>query len=199
MKVAALLWVVAGIALVQSADRLPPGWRRTGPRPTFGDYVLKIDTVTKRSGAASLRIEATPDARPSVAVMQSFDARPFRGTRLRLRGYARLSRVSRWAGLLMRIDTPTEIVFDNMQRRPLEGTRDWRQAEIVLDVPDDAEAINVGAILLGSGTFWIDDFELDTVPRTVATTGKPSPREGPESAPRAMAPAPVNLGFEPGS
>jgi hypothetical protein len=129
--------------------------------------------------------------------MQSFDAGPYRGTRLRLRGYARLSRVSRWAGLLMRIDTPTVIVFDNMQGRPLQGTRDWKQAEIVLDVPDDADAINIGAILLGSGTFWIDDFELDTVPRSVATTGRASPREGPESGPSRLAPAPTNLGFEP--
>jgi hypothetical protein len=129
--------------------------------------------------------------------MQTFDARPYRGTRLRLRGYARLSQVSRWAGLLMRIDTPTVTVFDNMRNRPLQGTANWKRAEIVLDVPQDADEINIGAILLGSGTVWIDDFELDTVPRSVATTGRPSSREGPLSAPRSLPPAPVNLGFEP--
>jgi hypothetical protein len=118
--------------------------------------------------------------------------------RVRLRGYARVSDLSGWAGLLMRIEAPTMRAFDNMIGRPFRGTADWARADVVLDVPADAFAIYVGAVVVGSGTVWLDDFQLDSVPRSVAATGPTSPRDEPLPDMHDLLAAPTNLGFEPG-
>ena len=97
-----LILVPTGTPL-QSSDRLPPGWRRTGQPQFASQYVIQLDRQTKRSGASSVRIRSKPFARGSAVVRQAIDAKPYRGTRLRLRGYARVSHVSQWAGLWMRI------------------------------------------------------------------------------------------------
>ena len=40
--------------------------------------------------------------------------------------------------------------FDNFSSRPLTGTSDWHQVEIILDVPDDAIGIAFGALMIGA-------------------------------------------------
>jgi hypothetical protein len=198
-EVVSCLAIIATGATVQAFDRLPPGWHRTGPRQTAWDHVLKLDIKTVRSGTGSLRIESTRlGVRTLVGVIQGFDAEPYRGTRVRLRGYARVSNLSEWAGLLMRIEAPTTGAFDNMIGRPFRGTADWAGADVVLDVPADAFAIYVGAVVVGSGVVWLDDFQLDSVPRSVATTGPTSPRDEPVPDKLDLLPAPTNFGFEPG-
>jgi len=205
MKMVVLFEAVSCIAIlaagghVQGFDRLPPGWHRMGPRDKTFVHVVKLDTKTVHGGAGSLRIESTrPVTGMLVGAVQGFAAAPYRGTRLRLRGYARVSDLSGWAGLLMRVESPTARAFDNMIRRPYRGTADWTAADVVLDVPDDAVAIYVGAVVVGSGKVWLDDFQLDSVPRSVPTTGPTLPREEPLPDTLDLLPGPTNLGFEPG-
>lgn len=59
---------------------------------------------------------------------QWFRADEYRGKRLRMTAYVRTSGVERWAGLWMRIDgkEKTGLAFDNMMRRPVKGTTDWK-------------------------------------------------------------------------
>jgi hypothetical protein len=196
--------IVSGIALLaagtraQGFDHLPPGWHRMGPRDTYWDHTLKLDTKTMRSGASSLRIESVnPGVRTLAGVVQAFDPGPYRGTRVRLRGYARVSNLSGWAGLLMRVSSPSTTAFDNMSAKPYRGTADWTAADVVLDVPADAVAIYVGAVVVGSGRVWLDDFQLDSVPRSVATTGPTVPLDEPPRDTLDLPPTPTNLGFEP--
>jgi hypothetical protein len=56
---------------------------------------------------------------------------------------------------------------------------------VVLDVPDEAQAIGFGVLLAGPGSVWVDDFDFKAVESQVATTGKP-PLPG----------SPQNMGFE---
>jgi hypothetical protein len=182
---------------MQAFDRLPPAWHRVGAPQVAADYVIQVDSKVKLGGASSLRIQATRlDARSFAGVTQAISAEPYRGARVRLRGYARVSNVSQWAGLWMRIDGPTATAFDNMVGRPLHGTADWRLADVVLDVPSDADAIYLGALLSGSGTLWIDEFEFDSVPPTVPTTGRSSPTSSPAPAAKGLPSVLRNLGFE---
>jgi hypothetical protein len=196
--VALCLAVVSTGAVMQSFDRLPPGWHRVGLPQFAEDYFIQLDSKTRRGGTTSLRIRSTrPDARSFTGVTQAVSAEPYRGTRVRLRGYARVSGVSRWAGLWMRIDGPTVVPFDNMHDRPFVGTADWRSADVVLDVPADADAIYIGGLLSGSGTLWIDEFEFDTVPQSVPTTGAPRPSQTPVTTAPGLPRVLTNLGFEP--
>ncbi|HMQ34402.1 MAG TPA: hypothetical protein PKD53_26945 [Chloroflexaceae bacterium] len=67
------------------------------------------------------------------------------GQRLRFAAAVRSERVANWAGLWMRIDGPGNrtLGFDNMQGRPIQGTRDWERHAIVLDVPPESEVISI--------------------------------------------------------
>ena len=74
----------------------------------------------------------------------------------------------------MRVDGKYGVVaMDNMMGRPQVGTEDWHEAAVVLDVPEDAVAVSFGALLVGAGTLWVDDFVLEAVGKDVAVTGLP--------------------------
>ncbi len=49
--------------------------------------------------------------------------------------------------------------FDNMLNRAVTGTTDWKQFEVVLDVPTEAVNIVIGAFLSGKGQMWADDLK----------------------------------------
>jgi hypothetical protein len=42
----------------------------------------------------------------------------------------------------------------------LTGTHDWTRREVTLAIPGNADTVEVGAILGGPGTVWLDDAEL---------------------------------------
>jgi serine/threonine-protein kinase len=62
------------------------------------------------------------------------------------------------------------LTFDNMKNRAIKGTGDWTKYQVVLDVPQEAEAIHFGGILSGKGRLWVDDISLDIVGADVAST-----------------------------
>jgi hypothetical protein len=47
--------------------------------------------------------------------------------------------------------------------RGTKGKTDWQHQEIVFDVPMDAEILGLSVELFGSGTFGMDDFNLEVV------------------------------------
>jgi hypothetical protein len=83
--------------------------------------------------------------------------------------------VANRAGLWMRVteggQTPTA-AFDDMADRPIKGTTDWKQVQVVLDVSPRAEGITIGALLTETGTVWVSGLRLEVVDRTVAITGR---------------------------
>ncbi len=78
--------------------------------------------------------------------MQSISAENYLDKRLRLSGFIKSKDVNGWSGMWMRIDGDNgkQLGFDNMQTRPIKGTTDWKQYEIVLDVPANSKTINYG-------------------------------------------------------
>jgi hypothetical protein len=110
--------------------------------------------------------------------MQSIAADEYRGRRVRFSADVRAAAISKWAGLWMRVDGPPRggsqlpptLAFDNMQGRPISGTREWRRYEVVLDVADDARWISFGILLSGPGEAWMDSLGFEVVGSDVATT-----------------------------
>ena len=86
----------------------------------------------------------------------------------------------------MRVDGPQGemLAFDNMDSRPIQGTKDWEKVEIVLNVPEDSSKIAFGLLLRGSGQAWLDDIEFEAVSEDIDVTEPP------------ILVAPVNLNFE---
>ena len=87
------------------------------------------------------------------------------------------------------------------------GTRDEtpNTRTLVLDVPVEAKNIWIGTSLIGKGQIWVDDFKLEVVDNSVASTNSFS-TEMMNEVHRNLAKTsketnkhPVNLGFEGGA
>jgi hypothetical protein len=50
-----------------------------------------------------------------------------------------------------------------MMGRAVQGSTDWTEHTVVLDVPDNATYIALGFLLSGDGTVWGDDLKLEVV------------------------------------
>jgi hypothetical protein len=83
--------------------------------------------------------------------------------------------VTGWAGLWLRIDPDDpyhghNLGFDNMGGRPIKGSSDWTQYQVVMDVPEGAADLVYGALLSGDGQVWVDSMNIKIVnkhtPRT---------------------------------
>jgi AraC family transcriptional regulator len=148
----------------------PAGWLLAGNHPE--NYALSLDPKGGRSGGAALRIAAAvPQPQGFAGVARQIDPAPYRGKRLALTAFARAQDVGGEASLWLRIDTSGKPawILDNMEDRPIRGTRAWRPYRIVLDVPENAVVIYYGAMLEGAGAVWLDGFRL-----AEAKPGEPS-------------------------
>jgi hypothetical protein len=163
-----------------------PGWFLTGSDPD--DYSIDLDRAVFHSGEMSALLEASPGARGFGTLMQTVSAGSMRGKRIRMSAYLK-SDQARSAGLWMRVDGPggAILAFDNMQNRPIKGTLPWRKYTVVLDVGDTATEVAFGALLIGQGSLWVDDFTFGEVGEDVATTDIPAEAVTP--------PLPLNLDF----
>lgn len=158
----------------------PPGWFIGTSRSDL--YEGGIDRGERRTGdaAAYLRNTTTNAASGAfIQLSQTINAASYRGKRLRLSGWVYADSISSGGGgLWMRVDAATRTVgFDNMIGfgRPIAGTIAWHEAAVVLDVPQEAISITLGALLNGRGILRVDDLRLDTVPTSVPTTGSATP------------------------
>jgi RNA polymerase sigma factor (sigma-70 family) len=174
----------------------PEGWGGGSSQP--GEYEITLDRSTFHGGSASGSIHCVvPEPKAFGTLTQAFRADDYRGKRLQLSGYLKTDKVAGNAGLWVRIDARDKTVgFDNMQKRPVKGTADWKKVAIVLDVPEKSVAITFGAILHGTGRLWVDDLRFEVVGAEVATTNMLE-QEIPIPAQDSTFPEkPVNLDFE---
>ena len=67
----------------------------------------------------------------------------FLGKRVKISAFIKTDDVKGWAGLWMRVDGPsdTTLAFDNMETRPIKGSTEWKNYQVVLDV--DKTALNI--------------------------------------------------------
>lgn len=97
------------------------------------------------------------------ALNQSLRAESYRGRDIRLTAQARtdVRGFGNQLQLWMRVDRPDGSMgfFDNMSDRPIRSG-EWREYEISGRVDDDAAAIVFGALMIGTGTAWLDRFDL---------------------------------------
>lgn len=160
------------------------GWFLSGPR--MQAFRIGVDRDVRWTGAASGKLESIERGPGAGTLMQSISAEAYLGKRVRFAGAVRTRDVDGWTGLWMRIDRPDgRTTFDNMQARPLRGTNDWSNLEVVLDVASDAVAIHFGLLQDGHGTSWLDDASFEIV-------GKDVPVTAIDPVPRAL----VNADFE---
>lgn len=103
----------------------------------------------------------------------------YKGKTVKMSGYVKSENVKSWAGLWMRVDyyNAGVLAFDNMQKRAIKGTKEWKKYEVVLFVPAEATSISYGALLDGTGQIWFKDVMLEVVDDSVPETGPNKGRE----------------------
>jgi hypothetical protein len=97
----------------------------------------------------------------------------YSGKRVKMSGWIKTENVKGWVGMWFRVDKGNRsIAFDNMGTRPIKGTTEWKQYEIILDVAEEADMLAYGVLLGGTGKVWFDDIQFDIVDATTTTTDK---------------------------
>ncbi|MEM1338996.1 MAG: S41 family peptidase [Bacteroidota bacterium] len=172
----ALLIVVSCIGHAQNPEKFNFGFERQLERETlsdgwfkWGDYELSVDTIAY-SGKKSGRITSNQRGSSFGSIAYKIPAK-YTGKTITLEGFMKTKNVENgFAGLLLRIDgNGNPLVFDNMQRQNITGTRNWRKYRITLGYPEEAENIFVGGILSGKGEAWFDQFSLSIDGKDIQT------------------------------
>lgn len=109
---------------------------------------------------------------------EGFLATNYRGQRLHMTAFARAEGVKRanfhLAVIGPTIEPNTVRITQHMtstQLHPIEGTSDWTAYELVIDVPENANSIQVSFSLEGHGKVWLDSIRFTAVDKTIPLTG----------------------------
>lgn len=153
---------------------VPAGWHAT-----VAGYRAETSAERPRSGkrCAVLSLAGPSPTNPFGILMQTVDAAPYRGHRLRLRAALRAEDAR--AQLWLRVDRASGRTgfFDNMMDRPVMAA-DWQAVEIVGDVDDDAAALNFGLLMEGAGKTGIDAVAIDDLGKPVVLAEPARPLAG---------------------
>ena len=158
---------------------LPTGWYRAGMTPK--NYEMGIDKGAGQNGTnAGTMKSVEPKVKGWGTLMQNFFPAKFLGKKVRMSAFMKTQNLKDKATFWMRVDqanSDKSLSFDNMMKRPIRGTTDWTKYEIVLDVPNNASNIAFGAMLVGGGQIWFDNFNFeivgDAAPSVNNTKAKP--------------------------
>lgn len=148
---------------VTSHDPTLKSWYLTGNGSE--NYTVGIDPPLDPDGQDCRVIESSTAGNESFGtLMQSIDAESFVGKSVKVSANIKTSNVH-WVGLWVRVDGARGevLAFDNMQKRPIVGSKDWARYETVLDVSDEGRSIAYGVLLCGAGKVWIADVHVDCV------------------------------------
>jgi hypothetical protein len=180
---------------------IPLGWQRSGKADL---YSMVVDSEIRHSGhaSASIKFNCGDDQFPWGSLGQPIAADDYRGKRVRLSGWLRTLDAGQ-ASLWMRVDGEgRRLAFDAISGRSAGGTTQWKMYSVVLDVPNGAKNIFVGAGLVGKGQTWGDDLTFEVVDKSVSVTkpdsGETAERDSYAKIPKATNRRPVNLSFEEG-
>lgn len=143
-----------------SPGQSPAGWF-VPPLVTDAGYTVQNTTENPKEGKQCVVISAASLKGNGFGnMMQSVDATPYRGKRVRFRAAVRFEggngfgRTQLWFRV-DRVGGAEGGFFNNMSDRPITSSS-WAFYEITGDVANDAESINVGCMLVGVGKAYID-------------------------------------------
>ena len=132
-------------------------------------YAFTQDTAVKHTGERSLRID---NLRPEVygSVLQRVPVAGLAGGKLRLSVWLKTRDVhgndfgKGATPVLQAMVGGSPAASAPYDTAALAGTSDWVLREVTLAIPQNAEAIEIGVMLTGTGTVWLDDVALMAMP-----------------------------------
>ena len=145
-----------------------PGW--FSPTQDVGEYTAGVHKAQTVQGERCAFIRSLPAVTGNSFgnIMRMMPATPYAGKTVRFRAAVRLMPNSKGtAHLWMRVDLKDRQTgfFDNMDNRPVTST-EWKYYEVVGKIEPNADRLNIGCFLTGSGELEFDDASLEIIPTT---------------------------------
>jgi len=172
--------LLIGMILTFSSFDIPKGWIPIGNHQN--KYQMGVDKGSGKDGKDAMTIKSVEKIVDNLifgTLASSSLPTQYLGKRVRLTGLIKTKEVSDWAGFWFRVDGQKKgemLAFDNMKDgktdRSITGTNDWKQYDLILDVPFNAKNIMYGALLSGEGQIWFENVTLEIVNSSILTTGK---------------------------
>lgn len=166
-------------------DAVPPGWKFASSAK--GAYAAGTESLPDTPGSklAYLRaVSAEDPKRSGSGLARQVAADSYRGHRLRVSTRLRTEKADQARCSLSLAEGAFTLVYANVP--VANGSHDWADCSVVLDVPQQATSLWVGFNLGGGGTVWSDGFRFEIVGRDV-----------PLSEGRMPPDRPVNTSFDP--
>lgn len=155
-----------------SVGGVPSGWTPT-TNMRGSAYRTEVCREEPKEGRQCVRIRGVEGKRYGEAyggLSQRIDATSFQGRKVRLRAAIRVAGdgASSGARLWLRVpatskDPAKELFYDGMKDGAITS-RDWREYEVIGDVPADASSLEFGVAFEGTGSAWVDDVSIDPFP-----------------------------------
>lgn len=148
------------------AGQAPPGW--TVPSDSAG-FSAQVSTEKPESGKASgvlVADDTVLDVQQAGNLIQSIDATPYRGKRIRFRAASRAELMSPggrariWIGL-DRPGSPNGGRWNYTSDTIMNP--EWTRYEVLGEVPEDTRRLNLGLVLVGGGRAWIDSASIEVI------------------------------------
>jgi carboxyl-terminal processing protease len=125
------------------------------------------DDSIRYSGNASIRIRAG-GGKKFGAFSQFMEVSPDSGLLLRkygVRGFLKRQEVEQFAGIWINVFAgEISLFFDNMYAQALKGTADWMEIGTSFYLDGSATRVQIGGLLVGTGTVWFDDLSITEIP-----------------------------------
>jgi hypothetical protein len=140
------------------------GWQTVQPGG-MRSYDFDLDTVVKHGRKQSLRITNTGSGQYG-SIFQVIPADGIRGRTVELSGWIRTAQATGvGAQLTLLARNGSNAILDHtfMNDPGVTGSQDWQRYAIRMKVTKDAARVEIGAMLMGPGTMWLDDVTLRAV------------------------------------
>jgi hypothetical protein len=185
---------------------LPQHWFLSGENymAARNDYTAAIDRTVTYEGSGSGLLKSMSDTAQGATLMQVSSASTYKGKRIRFSAFLRSEGIARRAGLWIRADDMdgTTVAFRNCYAASapksfVQGTTDWKEVEIFVDIPDTAMDLSFGVQMGGTGTVWIDNASIDVIGPYDATRADQVERVPHKPIdPQKLSAVPQNMDFE---
>jgi hypothetical protein len=151
------------------------GWHLMGD---FRDSCMIGTDTAKYNNQTVYFIKSNSSDKDAIGTAaNNLDPERYLGKRVRLSGFIKTENSDKFTQMFMRVNGGTgdgfsgkTLSYDDMQKRPINGTTGWQKYEIVLDVPGEAKSILYGVHVFGKGEAWFSGITFDVVGNDVPTT-----------------------------
>jgi len=114
------------------------------------------------SGQWSGHLKSLSDTTKWCPVLQGVSAKQYLGRYVQFAGMVKARGITESAKIWVNVTDATDIInFSDLYPDFITEDSDWTEVEVRIYVPTNARSINFGAVLIGQGELWIDDFRLD--------------------------------------